>query len=79
MAMEKVLVNAANINPLKTKYRQLYLKTQFVLCNNNVYMRQLVCVEHLIQLRHTTRTNCHIYMLLSPDEGLLASPKHVEV
>jgi hypothetical protein len=79
MAMEKVLVNAADINPLKTKYRQLYLKTQFVVCNNVVYMRQLVRVVHLGQLRRTTRTDCHIYMLLSLDDGLLASPKHVEV
>jgi hypothetical protein len=33
------------------------------------------------QLRRTTRTNCHIpvYTLLPPDDGLLASPKHVEV
>jgi hypothetical protein len=31
------------------------------------------------QLRRTTRTNCHMYTLLHPDEGLLASPKHVEV
>jgi hypothetical protein len=27
----------------------------------------------------TTCTNCHIYTLLAPDDGLLASPKHVEV
>jgi hypothetical protein len=27
----------------------------------------------------TTRTNCHIYTLLPPDDGLLASPKHIEV
>jgi hypothetical protein len=27
----------------------------------------------------TTRTNCHIYTLLPPDDGILASPKHVEV
>jgi hypothetical protein len=31
------------------------------------------------RLRRTTRTNCHIYTLLPPDDGLLASPKHVEV
>jgi hypothetical protein len=31
------------------------------------------------QIRRTTRTNCHIYTLLPPDDGLLASPKHVEV
>jgi hypothetical protein len=31
------------------------------------------------QLRRTTRTNCHIYTLLPPDDGLLASRKHVEV
>jgi hypothetical protein len=24
------------------------------------------------QLRRTTRTNCHIYTLLPPDDGLLA-------
>jgi hypothetical protein len=28
-------------------------------------------------LRHATHTNCHIYTLLSPDDGLLASPKDV--
>jgi hypothetical protein len=27
----------------------------------------------------TTLTNCHIYSLLPLDDGLLASPKHVEV
>jgi hypothetical protein len=32
-----------------------------------------------IRLRRTTRTNCHIYTLLSPDDGLIGSPKHVEV
>jgi hypothetical protein len=31
------------------------------------------------QLKRTTRTNCGIYTLLPPDDGLLASPKHVEV
>jgi hypothetical protein len=31
------------------------------------------------QLSRTTRTNCYIYTLLPPDDGLLASPKHVEV
>jgi hypothetical protein len=31
------------------------------------------------RLRRTTRNNCHIYTLLSPDDGLLASPKHIEV
>jgi hypothetical protein len=31
------------------------------------------------QLRSTIRTNCHIYTLLSPDDGLVASSKHVEV
>jgi hypothetical protein len=30
------------------------------------------------RLIHTTRTNCHIYTLLPPYDGLLASPKHVE-
>jgi hypothetical protein len=30
------------------------------------------------RLRCTTRTNCHIYTLLPPDEGQLASLKHVE-
>jgi hypothetical protein len=29
------------------------------------------------QLKRTTRTNCHIYTLLPPDDGLLTSPKHV--
>jgi hypothetical protein len=31
------------------------------------------------QLRRTASTNCHIYTLLPPDDGLLASSKHVEV
>jgi hypothetical protein len=31
------------------------------------------------QLSRTTRTNCHIYTLLPPDDGQLASPKHAEV
>jgi hypothetical protein len=31
------------------------------------------------RLRRTTCTNCHIYTLLPPDDGLLASPKHVDV
>jgi hypothetical protein len=31
------------------------------------------------QLRRTTRTNCCIYKLLPPDDGQLASPKHVKV
>jgi hypothetical protein len=31
------------------------------------------------RLRRATRTNCHMYTLLPPDEGLLASPEHVEV
>jgi hypothetical protein len=29
--------------------------------------------------RRTARTNCHIYTLLPPDDGLLASLKHVDV
>jgi hypothetical protein len=31
------------------------------------------------QLKRTTRTICYIYALLPPDDGELASPKHVEV
>jgi hypothetical protein len=31
------------------------------------------------ELKLTTRANCHTYTLLPPDDGLLASPKHVEV
>jgi hypothetical protein len=31
------------------------------------------------QLKPTTHTNCHRYTLLPPDDGLLASLKHVEV
>jgi hypothetical protein len=30
-------------------------------------------------LKHTTHTYCYIYILLSPDDEQLASPKHVEV
>jgi hypothetical protein len=40
---------------------------------NNVYTGQLVrgvC---------TTRINCHVYTLLPPDDGLLASAKYVEI
>jgi hypothetical protein len=32
-----------------------------------------------IQLRHKTHAYCHIYILLPPVDGLLGSPKHVEV
>jgi hypothetical protein len=32
-----------------------------------------------IQLKRTTTKTCHIYTLLPPDNGLLASPKHVEL
>jgi hypothetical protein len=58
---------------------------------NNVYMWQLVRVVLLSwlsaglsrpadsQLKRTTLTSCNIYTLLPPDDGLLASPKHVEV
>jgi hypothetical protein len=31
------------------------------------------------QLKCTIGTNCHICTLLPPDDGLLASPNHVEV
>jgi hypothetical protein len=31
------------------------------------------------RLRRTTRTNSHIYTLLPPDDGLLSSPKYLEV
>jgi hypothetical protein len=31
------------------------------------------------QLKRTTRTNCCVYTLLPPDDGHLASPKHVDV
>jgi hypothetical protein len=31
------------------------------------------------QLKRTAGTNCHIYTLLPPDDGQLASPKHVAV
>jgi hypothetical protein len=31
------------------------------------------------QLKCTTRINCRIYTLLPPDDGQLASLKHVEV
>jgi hypothetical protein len=31
------------------------------------------------RLRRTTHTNYHIRTLLPPDDGQLASPKHVEV
>jgi hypothetical protein len=31
------------------------------------------------RLRGTTRTNCHIYTLLPPDDGLLSSPKHLQI
>jgi hypothetical protein len=32
-----------------------------------------------IRLRPTTRTNCHMYTFLPPDDGLLAGLKHIEV
>jgi hypothetical protein len=31
------------------------------------------------RLRRTTRTNCCIYTLLPTEDGLLESPKHLEV
>jgi hypothetical protein len=31
------------------------------------------------QLKRTTRTNCCIYTLLPPDDGQIASQKHVEI
>jgi hypothetical protein len=31
------------------------------------------------QLKRTTHINCCIYTLLSPDDGQVASPKHVEL
>jgi hypothetical protein len=31
------------------------------------------------RLRRTTCTSCHIYELVPPDDGLLASPKHVDL
>jgi hypothetical protein len=31
------------------------------------------------RLRCITRTSCRIYTLLPPDDGKLASPRHVEV
>jgi hypothetical protein len=33
----------------------------------------------LVNYWRVTHTNCHIYTLLPPDDGQLASPKHVEV
>jgi hypothetical protein len=42
-------------------------------------MRQLVRVVRPSRLRRTTRTNCRMYTLLPPDDGLLASLKGVEV
>jgi hypothetical protein len=43
---------------------------------DNCYMLYIL-VNSL--LRRTTRTNCHLYVLLPPHDGLLASLKHVEV
>jgi hypothetical protein len=31
------------------------------------------------RLSRTSRTNCHKYTIRTPDDGLLATPKHVEV
>jgi hypothetical protein len=53
-------------------------------------MRQLVRAVRLSRLsaglansrlKRKTRTNCHTYTrtLLPPDDGVLASPKHVDV
>jgi hypothetical protein len=43
-------------------------------------MRKLVRVVRLSRLSAgLRRSNCRIYTSLPPDDGLLASPKHVEV
>jgi hypothetical protein len=49
-------------------------------------MQQLVRTVRLSRLsagldgvERTTRTSCRIYTLLPPDDGQLASPKHVEL
>jgi hypothetical protein len=48
-------------------------------------MQQLVlyvlvkCHLAWLEFQRTTRTSCFIYTLLPPDDGQLASPKHVEV
>jgi hypothetical protein len=47
--------------------------------NETNLMHYLSSVSADSQLKRTTRTNCHIYALLRPDDGLLATPKHVEV
>jgi hypothetical protein len=58
---------------------------------SSAYMRQLVLLVRRSRpsvglarpgnsrLRCTTRINCRICALLPPDDGLLASPKHVEI
>jgi hypothetical protein len=64
--------------------------TWFRLASSHVYMWQSVCVVRISRLSipsrpadswllHTKRTSCDIYTLLPPDDGLLASLKHVEV
>jgi hypothetical protein len=53
----------------------------------NVYMWQLVRIVRLSRLpapsmewnQPTTHTNCHVYLLLPPDDGLLTRPKHVDI
>jgi hypothetical protein len=54
--------------------------------HQEVTMYEYICDDWYVlyvlvgsRLRRTARTNWHIYTLLPPDEGLLASPKHVEV
>jgi hypothetical protein len=62
------------------------VETMYI-CNNLYVLYVLVnCQQAWIptrpansQLRHTTCTSCCIYTLLPPDDGQLASPKHVEV
>jgi hypothetical protein len=49
-----------------------HLEVTMYICDNLYALYVLVDCS-------TTLTNCHIYTLLPPDDGLLASSKHVEV
>jgi hypothetical protein len=47
--------------------------------NTSVYPFLVDCRRAWIVNSQPKRTNCHIYTLLPPDDGQLASPKHLEV
>jgi hypothetical protein len=51
----------------------------YIRCDNWYVLYVLVQCQPGPADSQLTRTNCHIYTLLPPDDRLLANPKHVEV